>query len=195
MTLRRRSLLIALAALAGLWFSAPAAAAGFDVAQLMRSLAKQPGGLVNFVETRHLALLDKPLVRTGEMRYTPPDRLEMRTLSPKPETMLLERDSLTLERDQRRMRIRLNSRPEVLAFVDSVRGLLAGDHEAMERNYLMQLQGPAARWVLTLHPKDADIAGLVQRITVTGTDAQIRTIEYQQADGDRSVLAIEPVKP
>ena len=195
MTLRRRPLLTALAALASLGFGGPAAAAGFDVAQLMGALARQPGGLVNFVETRHLALLDKPLVRTGEMRYTPPDRLEMRTLSPKPELMLLERDSLTLERDQRRMRIRLGSRPEVLAFVDSVRGLLAGDRESMERNYLMQLQGPAARWVLTLHPKDADIANLVQRITVTGSEAQIRTIEYQQADGDRSVLAIEPVKP
>jgi outer membrane lipoprotein-sorting protein len=140
-------------------------------------------------------LLDKPLVRTGEMRYTPPDRLEMRTLTPKPELMLLDRDSLTLERDQRRMRIRLGSRPEVLAFVDSVRGLLAGDRTAMERSYLMQLQGASERWVLTLHPKDADIAALIQRITVTGTEAQIRTIEYQQADGDRSVLAIEPAKP
>lgn len=192
MTHRRRPLLIALVALG---LCGPSAAAGFDVAQLMSALARQPGGLATFVETRHLALLDKPLVRTGEMRYTPPDRLEMRTLTPKPELMLLERESLTLERDQRRMRIRLGSRPEVLAFVDSVRGLLAGDREAMERTYLMQLQGPAARWVLTLHPKDADIAGLVQRITVTGTEAQIRTIEYQQADGDRSVLAIEPVKP
>ncbi|MCU0762189.1 MAG: outer membrane lipoprotein carrier protein LolA [Hydrogenophaga sp.] len=192
MTHRWRSLPIALAAL---WFCSSAAATGFDVAQLMSALARQPGGLASFVETRHMALLDKPLVRTGEMRYTPPDKLEMRTLTPKPERMLLERDSLTLERDQRRMRIRLGSRPEVLAFVDSVRGLLAGDIASMERSYLMQLQGPAARWVLTLHPKDAEIAGLVQRITVTGTEAQIRTIEYQQADGDRSVLAIEPVKP
>ena len=86
-------------------------------------------------------------------------------------------------------------RLEVLAFVDSVRGLLAGDRTAMERSYLMQLQGASERWVLTLHPKDADIAALIQRITVTGTEAQIRTIEYQQADGDRSVLAIEPAKP
>jgi outer membrane lipoprotein-sorting protein len=195
MTHRLRSLLLIFAGLIGLVLTLPATAAGFDVAQLMSSLARHPGGPATFVETRHLALLDKPLVRTGEMRYTPPDRLEMRTLTPKPELMLLERDSLTLERDQRRMRIRLGSRPEVLAFVDSVRGLLAGDRTAMERSYLMQLQGASERWVLTLHPKDADIAALIQRITVTGTEAQIRTIEYQQADGDRSVLAIEPAKP
>ena len=180
---------------AGLLLVLPAMAASFDVAQLMDGLARQPGGLATFTETRHLALLDKPLVSTGEMHFTPPDRLEMRTLTPKPEYMLLDRDRVTLERDQRRMTIRLGSRPEVLAFVDSVRGLLAGNRVSMERNYLMQLQGEAARWVLTLYPKDAEIAALIQRITVGGTDNQIRTIEYLQADGDRSVLAIEPVKP
>ena len=180
---------------AGLLLVLPAMAASFDVAQLMDGLARQPGGLATFTETRHLALLDKPLVSTGEMHFTPPDRLEMRTLTPKPEYMLLDRDRITLERDQRRITIRLGSRPEVLAFVDSVRGLLAGNRVSMERNYLMQLQGEAARWVLTLYPKDAEIAALIQRITVSGTNSQIRTIEYLQADGDRSVLAIEPVKP
>lgn len=180
---------------AGLLLVLPAMAASFDVAQLMDGLARQPGGLATFTETRHLALLDKPLVSTGEMHFTPPDRLEMRTLTPKPEYMLLDRDRITLERDQRRMTIRLGSRPEVLAFVDSVRGLLAGNRVSMERNYLMQLQGEAARWVLTLYPKDAEIAALIQRITVSGANNQIRTIEYLQADGDRSVLAIEPVKP
>jgi len=190
-----KSLRLLWLAFAAFVLAGPAMAASFDVAQLMDSLARQPGGLAKFTETRHLALLDKPLVSTGEMRFTPPDRLEMRTLTPKPEVMLLDRDRVTLERDQRRMTIRLNSRPEVLAFVDSVRGLLSGNRTSMERNYLMQLQGEAARWVLTLYPKDADIAALIQRITVSGTNSQIRTIEYLQADGDRSVLAIEPVKP
>ncbi len=190
--IKRLWMLVACAALVPSW---PAAAGGFGVQQLMEGLARHPGGLVRFVETRHLALLDKPLVSTGEMRYTPPDRLERRTLSPQPEYLLLERDTVTLERDQRRMRIRLGSRPEVLAFVDSVRGVLAGDRQTMERSYLMQVQGDAARWVLTLHPKDAEIAALVQRITIAGSGDQIRTIEYLQADGDRSVLAIEPVAP
>jgi outer membrane lipoprotein-sorting protein len=175
--------------------SSPVMAAGFDLVQLMAGLAQHPGGKALFVETRHLALLDKPVERTGEMNFTPPDRLEMRTLTPKPELMLLERDFITMERDQRRMRIRLGSRPEVLAFIDSVRGLLSGDLVRMERSYKMQLQGEPSRWVLTLYPKDAEIAALIQRITVGGGGNQIRTIEYTQADGDRSVLAIQPVNP
>ena len=33
----------------------------------------------------------------------------------------------------------------------------------------------------------------MQRITVSGNRGQVRQIEYLQADGDRSLLAIEPV--
>jgi hypothetical protein len=184
--------LIALLLLVASW---PTLASTFTIEQLMRSLAAHPGGSVRFVETRHVAVLDVPIVSTGEMTYTPPDRLEKRTLTPRPERLLLERDTLTLERDQRRMSLRLGNRPEVLAFVDSIRGMLGGHHQALERNYLMQLQGSPQRWVLTLYPKDHEIAALVQRITVAGQADQVRSIEYLQADGDRSVLEVEPVKP
>ena len=43
-------------------------------------------------------------------------------------------------------------------------------------------------------PSDQKIAALVQRIVVTGSRNQVRSIEYLQADGDRSVLNIEPLE-
>ena len=63
--------------------------AAFDVAQLMNELASHKGGKAKFVEKKYISLLDKPLVSTGEMSYTAPDRLEKRTLTPKVETLLL----------------------------------------------------------------------------------------------------------
>ena len=46
------------------------ALADFDLAQLMSELAKHKGGKARFVETRHISLLDKPVVSSGEMSYT-----------------------------------------------------------------------------------------------------------------------------
>jgi hypothetical protein len=63
-------------------FALPAFAA-FDVAQLMGDLAKLKGGKAKFVEKKYISLLDKPLISTGEMNFTAPDRLEKRTLTPK----------------------------------------------------------------------------------------------------------------
>ena len=173
-------------------FSLPALAA-YDIGQLMNDLARNKGGRAKFVEKKFLAVLDKPLVATGEMTYTAPDRLEKRTLTPKPETMLLEKDSLTLEREKQKLTINLASQPEALAFIDSIRGTLSGNRAALERNYGLHLAGTADKWTLTLLPSDQKIAALVQRITVSGSRGQVRQIEYLQADGDRSLLAIEPV--
>lgn len=167
--------------------------AGFDVGSLMADLARHKGGKAKFVETRYLAVLDKPLKATGEMNYTPPDRLEKRTLTPKPELMILDKDTLTLERDKQRLSINLASQPQALAFVDSIRGTLAGNRTALERNYLLNLEGTADKWVLTMLPRDQLMASFVLRIVVSGSRNQMRSIEYLQADGDRSLLTIEPI--
>ena len=189
---RSRFLQSLLAGLLLLGLALPASAA-YDIGQLMADLARHKGGKAKFVEKKFLAVLDKPLVATGEMTYTPPDRLEKRTLTPKPETMLLDKDSLTLEREKQKLTINLGSQPEALAFIDSIRGTLSGNRAALERNYGLHLSGTADKWTLTLLPSEAKIAALVQRITVSGQRGQVRQIEYLQADGDRSLLSIEPV--
>jgi outer membrane lipoprotein-sorting protein len=173
---------------------AAAAHAAFDLDQLMAELAQHKGGRAKFVEKRTLAVLDRPLVATGEMTYTPPDRLEKRTLTPKPETLLLDKDVVTIERDKRKFSINLASRPEALAFVDSIRNTLAGNQAALEKNYTLQLSGSDDRWVLTLSPTEPKIAALLQRITVSGSKDQIHTIDYLLRDGDHSELTIEPLE-
>ena len=170
------------------------ALADFDLAQLMSELAKHKGGKARFVETRHISLLDKPVVSSGEMSYTAPDRLEKRTLSPKPETLLLEKDTLSIEREKQKLRINLSNQPEALAFIDSIRGTLTGNRAALEKNYFLSLSGTQDKWVLTLLPSEPKIAALIQRITVNGIKNQIRGIEYLQADGDRSSLRIDPIE-
>lgn len=170
-----------------------AQAAVFGVDDLMAELALNKGGRALFVETRHIALLDRPLKASGEMLYTPPQRLEKRTLLPKPETLLLDGDTLTMERDRRRLSINLSSRPEAQAFVDSIRSTLGGNRAALEQHYGLQVQGARERWTLVLVPHEPAIIALLKRITISGEKSQVQHIEYQLADGDSSELAIEPV--
>ncbi|WP_428826230.1 LolA-related protein [Azonexus sp. IMCC34842] len=181
---------------AGLLLAALAlpASAAFDVGQLMTDLARHKGGKAKFVEKKYISLLDKPVVSTGEMSYTAPDRLEKRTLTPKPELLLLDKELLSIEREKQKLTINLSNQPEALAFIDSIRGTLTGNRAALEKNYLLHLAGTSDKWVLTMLPSEQKIAALVLRIVVSGSKNQIRSIEYLQADGDRSVLSIEPLE-
>ncbi len=168
--------------------------AAWDVAQLMQALSQHKGGRARFVEKKYFALLDKPVVSSGEMTFTPPDRLEKRTVQPKPEFLLLDRDVLSLERGKQKFTLRLSDQPEAQIFVDSLRGTLAGNRRALEQHYALHLSGNEEKWSLSLLPSDARIATLVSRITVGGSRGQVRSIEYLQADGDRSVMDIEPIE-
>jgi outer membrane lipoprotein-sorting protein len=182
----------AVLALAGLGIVS-AAHAAFDIDQLMSDLASHKGGRARFTEKRHLAVLDRPVQASGEMLYSPPDRLEKRTLLPKAETLVLDKDMLSMERGSRKLSINLNSRPEAMAFVDSIRSTLSGNRKSLEQNYALTLQGDSAQWVLTLVPSEPAISALLKSITVSGSQKQVRRIEYLQADGDRSELNIEPL--
>ena len=42
-------------------------------------------------------------------------------------------------------------------------------------------------------PKDKNMQEMVRKIIASGDEDQVRSIEYQQADGDRSVMVVEPL--
>ena len=170
------------------------ASAAFDVGQLMNDLATYKGGKAKFVEKKYISLLDKPVISTGEMIYIAPDRLEKHTLTPKVETMMLDKDILSIEREKQKLSINLSNQPGALAFVDSIRGTLSGNRVALEKSYALYLTGNSDKWVLTLLPSDQKISAIVLRITVSGQKNLVRNIEYLQADGDRSVLIIDPIE-
>lgn len=171
----------------------PALAATWDIPKLMGELSRNQGGRALFVEKKYIALLDRPVVSSGEMQYIAPDYLEKRTLKPKPELLLLNKDQITVERGKQKFSLRLAEQPEILAFVASIRGTLSGDLGALERNYALHLSGPRDNWTLTLSPSNPRIAELITRISIGGKREQVLSIEYLQADGDRSVMSIEPI--
>ncbi|MCM2327408.1 MAG: outer membrane lipoprotein carrier protein LolA [Lysobacter sp.] len=175
--------------------AAPVQASDWTIARLMEALAANKASRATFNETRFLALLDRPLESSGELRFTPPGRLEKRTLAPGSETLVVDGDSVTVERLGKRYSLSLRDHPEVAVFVDSIRGTLAGDLKSLERAYTLSLEGREPRWRLVLRPRDAPVARLVESIEVDGAGADVRRIEITQPDGDRSLMLIRRVGP
>jgi outer membrane lipoprotein-sorting protein len=187
------SLLVALLCLSTPAWSADA----FTPAQLMQSFAANRVGRATFVERKYLSSLTRPLESSGELSYTAPARLEKRTIEPKPETLVIDGNTLSIDRDGSHRSISLASFPEVAAFTDSLRATLGGDLDRLQRDYRVILDGSRARWRLTLLPSDPKIATLVSRVTIEGHDDRIASFETLQADGNRSVTTItaQPGRP
>jgi len=163
-----------------------------DLETLMSLLAQRKHGHVSFVEEHFLAVLDRPVESSGELVYEAPDRLEKRTLKPKPETLVLEHGVITAHRGRHTYVLNLSDYPQIVPLIDSIRATLAGDRASLERIFKVQLDGSLARWKLLLTPSDATVARSVKEIRIEGTRDAIHSVEIQQADGDRSLLTIGP---
>jgi len=173
------------------WTLPVAAAEPWTLDRLMQGLAQTRSARASFVEKKTVRILDQALVTSGELKYTAPDRLEKHTLRPQAERLLLQGETLTLERAGRSTVFELRSYPEVAVFVESIRGTLAGDRQALERVYRLALEGSEASWLLTLTPADAPMRTMVEHIRITGRRADISVIEIQQANGDSSLMSVQ----
>ena len=166
--------------------------ADWDIPALMQQLAKHPSERATFTETKTIGVLDQPVVSSGELIYSPPDRLEKTTLKPIRESLVVRGNDLTVERDGTKRQLRLPQYPEILAFVEALRGTLVGNRTLLEQHYALSLAGTERDWRLALTPLDDRMRRWVKQIKVTGSDKGVTTVETLQADGDKSVIAITP---
>ncbi|HOL36282.1 MAG TPA: outer membrane lipoprotein carrier protein LolA [Rubrivivax sp.] len=174
---------------------APARSGSFDLPALMALLARRGSGEARFSEERFVSGFDAPLHASGTLSFTAPDRFARHTLEPRPESMEVAGNLLTLERGGRRRQMALDTMPELAALLDALRGTLAGDGTLLERDFDVRVGGTAALWTLTLTPRDAQLAGQVRSLQFAGQGAQLRTVELLLAGGDRSLMVIEPLPP
>jgi hypothetical protein len=123
--------------------------------------------------------------------FTPPDRLERRTLKPRPESVVLEAGVMTMTRGQRQMVLQLQEYPAVAALTESIRATLAGDRQALEKHYTIKTEGTQDRWALVLVPREPRTRALVLEIRIEGERGEVRTVEIEQSDKDRSVMTIQ----
>jgi Outer membrane lipoprotein carrier protein LolA-like len=185
-----------LASLCAAALLAPVArAAEGDLDQLMRLLAARRHGEVSFVEQHFMKLTKRPVESLGELIYDAPDRLEKRTLEPRPETLTVAGSVLTIERKGRSHVIDLEAYPAVVPFVGGIRATLAGDLAALERMFAVDYAGDLAGWALTLTPRDPEVAKTVSRVRIDGMRDTLLKVEILETDGDRSVMTLRNHAP
>jgi hypothetical protein len=126
----------------------------------------------------------------GELSYDAPDRLEKRTLEPRPETLLLAGDVLTVQRGSQTHVLDLQSYPAILPFIESIRATLAGDLGALQRLFEIDFAGTIEHWTLTLVPRDARTAKTVSSVRIEGSRDKLLKVEVMQSDGDRSLMTL-----
>ena len=162
--------------------------------QIMLALQSVKQSQARFVERKYLRMLNQPLESSGTLIYVAPDHLEKNTERPKPERLVVDRNSLVIAGGNggQNRSLSLSDNPAIGAIVESVRATLAGDGESLSRFYAVRLKGGLPAWTLVLEPRDPKAQAMVSSIRISGRNSRIETIETFEAGGDRSVMTVLP---
>ena len=169
----------------------------WDFSRLMLDFSQAGSTRAHFIEHKHMHILKEPLITSGLLEFHAPDRLEKRVLKPYEELYLVTNDTLVIEQPAKgsTRRFVLQRYPVMWAFVEGLRGTLAGNAEVLRRFYAIKLQGSREHWRLDLDPLDDAMREIITSIRIEGTEARIGNIEILEKNGDRSVMTITPESP
>ena len=191
---RSRLLRTGRAALAALALAAGGAGAqaSFGLMQLMSALAQTTSGSAVFTEQRHVAMLEQTLESSGRLSFEAPDTFVRETLQPRQERLAVVGNQFTLTQGSRTRTLALDANPQAAVVVEAIRGTLTGNRESLERHFKASVSGEMRQWRLDLVPRDWRLLAQVRLIRVAGHEGTVREVEVALADGDRSVMSIQP---
>ena len=192
----RRAALALLAAL--VLPTSPARAQGtFDIVELMRTLAQVKTGEATFTETRSVAMLERSLQSSGRLSFAAPDSFVRETLKPRREKVAVVGNQVTMSigdgTGTRSRTVPLDSVPEAAVIMEAIRGTLTGNRDAIERNFAPTVSGTPQHWALELKPREPRLRELVIAVRLAGENGLVREVKVAMADGDSSVMTIEPI--
>jgi hypothetical protein len=155
---------------------------------VMALLAQRQHAEATFTEEKQLAVLTQPLHSSGRLIYDAPDHLEERTLTPRPQSLILDHGQLSMKMGARSRTVRLADYPQLAPLIDSIRATLAGDKAGLERIFTLSFAGSLEHWQLQLTPRD--VHSLLTQIDVSGSRDAIYEVRMRQRDGDQSIMHI-----
>jgi hypothetical protein len=162
-----------------------------DVAELIARLAKPAPTTVAFTEVRFSKMLREPLVVSGELVYGGPRSLDRRVTEPYREDTLIRGETVRVERKRQASRsFGLQRAPELRGLLSGLSALLAGDLQAIQRDFVVTAQGDQRAWELELIPSDARIRKRLKMIRARGSDAEPRCFELINAGDGLSIMLL-----
>jgi Outer membrane lipoprotein carrier protein LolA-like len=188
---RRVILLAALRCCLLLGLSGAAFAQAFGIALLQRLLQDAPQAAVRYTELRESRWLAAPIESSGTLRSTP-TMLEKRVEQPRPETWRILDDRMQIGTPGAvgAREIMLDQAPAAAALAQTLRRVLAGDLQALNRDFRLELSGDERQWTVQLTPRQEDVARQLKRIDLHGAGSRLSDMVIVEAQGDRTTTRL-----
>jgi len=177
--------------LGALGVAGAALAQAMSVGRLQRALQDAPHTEVRFTELRESRWLAAPIESSGIMRSNA-TVLEKQVEQPRRETwrILGDRMQMSVPGSDTVKEIPLDKAPAAAALAYTLRSVMAGNLEALDKDFELALSGDERDWTLRLTPRDQDVARQLKQVNLQGAGRRLSTIIILEAQGDRTTTRL-----
>ena len=147
-----------------------------------------------FTQTKHMSLLQQPLVATGRFSFKRPDRVRWQIEQPDPATVIINGGRLVIPGLPENERRALETMPVATA-LGQFSALFAGDLSAVRDSFDATAEQGDVGIAVRLVPRQQGAQGMFTRIDLTfaAPDLTLRMIRLENRLGDRVEVVLEDV--
>lgn len=148
-----------------------------------------------FVQTKHLSLLDEPLVSTGRFYFARPDRMRLDIEQPQPATVLINGRDISIPGLQAQEKQAMANSPMASMFAE-LGSLFAGSPAALQKHFTVSAAPVGDAVELTLVPTAPAWQKLYKTIVLRfgGAPLVIRSMRLDDSLGDRLEIEMRDVE-
>jgi len=150
----------------------------------------------DFVQTKHLKMLNNDFVSHGKMYYQQSNKLRWEYTSPYSYTFILNNDQVLLKNKQRNDLIDVKQNKLFREIVRIMMSSVVGNCLADDKNYKVSIATIGNEWVATLLPQRKDMKQMFQKLVLHfhAKKSVVNTVELYDKNGEKTIIELKNIR-
>jgi outer membrane lipoprotein carrier protein len=150
----------------------------------------------DFVQTKHLKMLNDKLVSKGKMYYQKSDKLRWEYVSPYAYTFILNADKVLLKNQKRNDVIDVNQNKVFKEIARIMMNSVVGNCLTDDKSFKTSFTTTSTEWIATLIPQRKDMKGMCQKIILHFSKQKgvVTQVELMEKNGDKTLIELKNTK-
>ena len=163
--------------------------------QINQAASQMKSMQCDFVQTKHLKMLNDKMVAKGKMYYRQGNQLRWEYVTPYAYTFILNNNKVLLKNSQRNDVIDVNQNKVFKEIARIMMNSVVGKCLADEKDFKTQISTEGQEWVARLQPLRKDMKQMFQQIILHFDRKQsvVSVVELLEKNGDRTVIELKDI--
>lgn len=150
----------------------------------------------DFIQTKHLKMLNDDMVSKGRMYYQQSNRLRWEYTTPYTYTFIINDDKVLLKNSQRNDVIDVNKNKLFKEIARIMMNSVVGNCLNDEKSFKSSISVSGGEWVATLLPQRKDMKQMFQKIVLhfSQKQAMVTQVELIEKNGDRTLIDLKNIR-